>query len=226
MNEFLTESELNDRMAVWIQRFGISTESEIRLRHPALCVLDMQNDFLRPYGAMPVWGGPVLIPRLTALLKAFRAAKRPIFYSRHICLDPGHVTEMGVASQIHNGDNLLREGCKGSEIVDDLRPDPGEHVITKYRYSAFYASPLELLLRSHGVQDVVVTGVVTNVCCETTAHDAFFRNFGVVFVVDGTGGFDEQSHLATLKTIQQSYGQVATVQQLCRALNKKGANHE
>jgi ureidoacrylate peracid hydrolase len=165
-----------------------------------------------------VWGGSAIISGLSALLRAFRAVNRPVFFSRHVCLDPAHTTGLGVAAHIRETAGLLQEGTPGAEIIDDLRPAPGEHVITKYRYSAFYESPLELLLRAYQVKDVVITGVVTNVCCETTAHDAAFRDFGVAFALDGTGAFDEHSHQATLKTIKQSYGQVVTVDAICRAL--------
>lgn len=218
MSTFLTESELETRSRAWQARLAADAGAMVELRRPALCVLDMQNDFLQRNGAMPVWGGPAIVPRLSTLLIAFRAARLPVFFSRHVCLDPAHAAELGVGSHIRNGGGLLREGAFGSQIIEDLRPGAGDHVITKYRYSAFFGSPLEVLLRAAGVQDVVITGVVSNVCCETTAHDAFFRDFGVVFALDGTGGLDEASHVASLATIRQSYGKVVTVEQVRKTI--------
>jgi nicotinamidase-related amidase len=76
-----------------------------------------------------------------------------------------------------------------------------------------------LLLRTSGVQKIVIAGVCTNICCEATAHDAFFRDFNVYFLLDGTGATDEEAHISTLRNIALCYGHVITVDQAIRGLN-------
>lgn len=216
---FLSEPELTTRSLGWCRKLSLDAGRSVHMENPALLVLDMQNDFLTDRGAMPVWGGPAIVSRVAGAIEAFRAVGRPVLYSRHLCLgSTDKPPDLGISALIADPEGLLREGCVGSEIADRLRPSSDERVIAKYQYSAFYGTPLELLLRSLKVRHVVVTGVVTNVCCETTAHDAFFRGFGVVFTIDGTGGLDEASHLASLATIRQSYGQVVTVHQVCESV--------
>jgi isochorismate hydrolase len=77
------------------------------------------------------------------------------------------------------------------------------------------------VLRMNNAKQVIITGVATNICCETTAHDAFFRGYEVFFAADGTGGTDESAHLASLKNIVLSYGKAASVDQLCRGLETR-----
>ncbi len=220
---FLAEPELAARSREWCRKLSWDAERLIALDSPALLVLDMQTDFLTKGGALPVWGGPAIIPRVAEAVDAFRAAGRPIFFSRHLCLGlTDKPPELGIHALVTDPEKLLRDGCVGAEILSSLKPQRDEHVIPKYQYSAFYGTPLEFLLRAAKVRDVVITGVVTNVCCETTAHDAFFRGFGVVSTIDGTGGLDEASHLASLATIRQSYGRVATVRQVGDAVKRPG----
>jgi ureidoacrylate peracid hydrolase len=195
-------------------------DHRVGLNDPALLVLDMQGDFLTPQGGLPVWGGPAIVPRLAETVQLFRSLNRPVIFTQHLCLPGDKPPELQIARLIKHPETLLRSGCQGAEIVPALRPKPSDHVIVKYQYSAFYCTQLETLLRLLHVRQVIVTGVVTNVCCETTAHDAFFRNLGVVFALDGTGGLCEDSHLASVATIRQSYGQVATIDQIRQSLSK------
>lgn len=217
--KFLSEPDLTVKSRDWYHRLSCDPTQPVQLDTPALLVLDMQNDFLTENGALRVWGGPAIISRVAQAVEAFRAARLPVLFTRHLCLgSTDKPPDLGIGALITDPERLLREGCAGSDIVAALNPAAGDHVIAKYQYSGFYGTPLELLLRSLKVKTVVITGVVTNVCCETTAHDAFFRGFGVVFTLDGTGGLNESSHMATLATIKQSYGQVATVEQVCQLL--------
>src|SRR5690606_31544533 len=88
----------------------------------------------------------------------------------------------------------------------------------KRRYSPFVGTDLELLLRTSGEKDVVITGVCTNICCEATAHDAFFREFNVFLTADGTGATDEDAQIATLRNIALAYGKPVTSEQVLHAL--------
>lgn len=99
-------------------------------------------------------------------------------------------------------------GSWGAEFFDEIEPTQNEPIITKHRYSAFWATDLELLLRSRSIRTIVVTGVATNVCVETTVRDAFARDFFVVLVKDATAAYSQPEHLATIQTIDVYFGEV------------------
>jgi nicotinamidase-related amidase len=122
----------------------------------------------------------------------------------------------------------LRQGTPGYEIIDDIAPLPGEHIVIKHRYDAFYNTNLQLALnniRGLGVVDtLIITGTVTNVCCESTARSAFMRDYKVVFVSDANGAHDDTAHQATLDNISRFFGRVLSTEELITALSK-GEDH-
>ena len=110
-------------------------------------------------------------------------------------------------------------------IFSGLAPAPGEHVIKKHRYSAFFATDLDLILREWGITTVIISGTTTENCCHATARDAMFHNYKVVFLSDATGTFDypdvgygamlaEEIHKATLCILAFSTAHVMTVDEL------------
>lgn len=224
--KFLSLTELSAQLESWKQTLGLDEKTTVELPNPALLVLDMQNDFLLNSGQMRVWGGPAIIPRVKMLISSFRACSIPVFFTRHLCIEPfrhkGHLPSM---RDVHDPENFLSEGSIGVEIHSELRPESQDYIITKYRYSGFYDTPLDTLLKVNGIKSVIVVGVATNICCETTAHDAFFRGYRVAFCVDGTGATDENAHLASLRNIRMSYGDLVTVDQVVRQLTTANAKN-
>lgn len=218
----LSPEKIVSKAKEWAHMLGLDDERSFTLQSPALLVLDMQNEFLLGSGQLQAWGGPAIISNVTKLIAAFRDAGALVIFSRHICLEPRkHQGQLAIMERVSNAPDLLRDGSKGAEFHGAVRPSGGDLVITKYRYSAFYDTPLDTVLRINQVSDVIITGVATNICCEATAHDAFFRGYGVAFAIDATGGTDEAAHLATLKNIQLSYGRLVTTDQLTRSLPTK-----
>ena len=114
------------------------------------------------------------------------------------------------------------DGSPGTEIYKDLALAPGEHVIKKHRYSAFFATDLDLILREWGVKTAIISCTTTENCCHATARDAMFRNYQVAFLSDATGTFDYPDvgqgalsaadvHRATLTILAFSTADVMTV---------------
>lgn len=219
---FLPSENLAASRSKWSKELGVGDSTRrLNLHAPALLVLDMQNDFLEAGGALPVWGGPAIIDGCLRLIDAFRHVKLPIFFTQHFCLEPRrHADTLGILATVPEDKNVLRPGTRGAALHELLRPDSDEPVISKHQYSAFYETPLATLLRVSGCTTVVISGVATNICCETTAHHAFFHGLEVVFCLDGTGGTSEEAHVATLRNIQLSYGRVATVEQVVASLER------
>lgn len=91
-----------------------------------------------------------------------------------------------------------------------IKPHENDCIVTKHRYSGFFGTDLDLILRSRAVETLLVTGVATNVCVETTARDAYNRNYNVILVEDCCGAFDAGEHEATLVNMRNYFGTVAT----------------
>lgn len=138
--------------------------------------------------------------------------------------DEYEVSPLEVAYQPWLKKEGMRSGTLGVQVVDELKPLPSEITIQKHRYDAFYNTQLETIIRNirgAGIVDtVIITGTVTNVCCESTARSAFMRDFKVVFVGDACGGFDDASHQATLTVIDKVFGRVMSTEELIQQIEK------
>lgn len=100
------------------------------------------------------------------------------------------------------------------DFYGEVRPLPGEPIVTKHRYSAFYNTDLDTVLRANGIRTVVFTGVVTNVCVETSAREAFVRDYYVAVVKDGTAAYSQADHEMTLANIDRFFGEVTSIADL------------
>ncbi|HLP47465.1 MAG TPA: isochorismatase family cysteine hydrolase [Candidatus Kapabacteria bacterium] len=217
---FLETEELPTKVDQWSKALNIDNIRQIEFRSPVLIILDMQKDFLLKEGLLKVWGGPAIIPNLQKLIKVFHKNDLPVIFTRHIYENPeqdGGATARWWKANRHS--MLLREHTWHSEISDFLIPDTKDRIISKRRYSAFFGTDLEILLRTANINDVVITGVCTNICCEATAHDAFFRDFNIFFVIDGTGATDEEAHLSSLRNISLAYGNIVTTAQIINSVD-------
>jgi isochorismate hydrolase len=110
--------------------------------------------------------------------------------------------------------DLLIDGEPEAELIPELRPSKDDLLIEKCRYSAFLHTPLEENLRARNVENLVIGGVMTNLCCETTARDAFMRDFRVYFLLDGTGTCHDEFHLATLRNLAHGFAYLGTCSEI------------
>ncbi|MCK4351365.1 MAG: cysteine hydrolase, partial [Candidatus Krumholzibacteria bacterium] len=115
------------------------------------------------------------------------------------------------------------EGTPQSEIHDEIAPLPGEKVVLKHRYSSFYNTDLETVLRCLKIEDIVISGLMTNLCCESTARDAYYRDYRVFFPADGTGSINEEMHVASLLNLAFGFADVTTVNTIIEQLKGSGA---
>jgi len=191
---------------------------------PALIVIDMQNGFCDPDGFMNKIGldyttSAGAIEPISRLLTAARRASVPIFFTRYSLnadySDAGLLLELFPA--IKDAGGMIR-GTWDADIVEALAPRDGEHVIDKTRYSAFYGTDLERQLGELGVDSLIVCGVTTNICVESTVRDAFFRDIRVIVPSDGTAAVTPELHEGALRDFEYGFGQVATVAELEAAL--------
>lgn len=157
----------------------------------AIIVVDMQNDFVAPGAPLETPMGQELIPRLQKLLDHARQSGMRVIYTTHTHRRDG--SDMGLFGEIWppiaERAGLVDDG-PGIEIYPDVAPAGVEPVIKKHRYSGFFGTDLDQILRTEKIETVAVTGVTTENCCHATARDAMFNGYRVAFISDATGTFD------------------------------------
>ncbi len=165
----------------------------------AVLVIDMLNDFVKPGGTLRVERAERIIPKLKALLDWARGKGLPVIYA---C----DAHRKGVDAELALWGDHAIEGTWGAQVIEELKPQEGDFVVRKRRYSAFFGTDLDLLLRELGVDTLILTGLVTNVCVQHTAADAFFRGYKVVVVSDCCGALTEEEHKSALEYMRRVYG--------------------
>jgi ureidoacrylate peracid hydrolase len=198
-------------------------EKKLDPAHCALLVIDVLNDFCADDGAMAREGLDVvdaqqLAGRLPALIDAARAAGALVVFVRNVYSTEGNTYLSDVwleqAQRRREGSYVERPVCPpdswGNDFYGGVGPLPGEPIVTKHRFDAFLNTDLDLVLRSNAVRSVVVTGVATNVCVETSARQAFVREYYVVLPSDGAAAYSAAEHEASLATIDRYFGQVVS----------------
>lgn len=149
----------------------------------ALVVVDMENDFV--HGPMAVSGADALVARLAPLLEAARSARVPVIFVTQALRAGGEdVGGLERFDEVRNG-SALREGTTGVDVVSELGARADDLYVVKRRFGAFFGTDLDLLLRSRGVQQVIVCGISAHVCCDTTVREAFQLGYDPLYVVDG-----------------------------------------
>jgi ureidoacrylate peracid hydrolase len=212
LDPYVNPQTIAARAADWLATIHPFNQHEMELRRDksALLVIDMQEFFLDPESPSFTCGGLAILPVLQGLIAAFREAGRPVIYTKHVH-HPEHL-DSGIMGWWWKG--MCIEGTPESEIHRDLAPLPLEKVILKHRYSAFYNTDLETILRCLRIEDLVITGIMTNMCCESTARDAYFRDYRVFFLADGTGSINEEMQLASLLNLAFGFAHVTTADRI------------
>jgi isochorismate hydrolase len=172
-----------------------------------LLVIDMQQYFLPV--ATPILGN------VLSLIETCRSKGMRVIFTRH-----GHkdISKDGGMLEKWWGD-LIQYGSKDWVLINALNPPDGDGILDKNRYSAFHKTSLEDSLKSRKIEELIITGVLTNCCCETTAKDAFVRDFRVFFVSDATATVDTDLHLASLKNLAYGFAHIVSTDGLCRHLS-------
>lgn len=204
----VTSDNLAQRTAVWMEQIKPFNTHRMALSvdRAALLVVDMQKFFLDPTSPTFTCGGLAVLPNIKDLIQTFRVASRPVVYTCHV--HNPNLSDAGIMAWWWEG--MCLEGSEEANVHDAITPLPGEKIIYKHRYSAFYNTDLETVLRVLKIQDVVITGIMTNMCCESTARDAYYRDYRVFFVADGTGSVSEEMHVASLLNLAFGFACVTT----------------
>ncbi len=203
---------------------------ELDPRRTALLVVDLQRLFVEGYPPISAPTGPTVVEAMDKLSDTCRQLGVPVIYTAH-ALRPD-LANIGVLEQQFppmKEEGLLASGSEPVGIDDRYRIEAGDIYLEKPRFGAFTGTDLELILRGKGIDTVVIGGIATNVCCETTAREANHREFKVVMLSDGTtsGEYSDvgfgtltpaEEQKATLTIIAYAFGEVTTCDDVAQRL--------
>lgn len=185
-------------------------EEQVQPDHAALLVIDMQNDFCAVGGFLQRERGynvefaKTVADNIATAVSAARDAGMLVVWIRSIYdfkyLAAPHVVKRGE-------EGCCLEGSWGAEFFQ-LRPKPGEPIVTKHHYSAFMGTPLDGILRERGIRTLVMTGVATNVCVDSTLRHGFFAGYYIALLEDCVGSNSTAGHDGTLATVRNNIGTV------------------
>jgi len=187
----------------------------------ALLVIDLQNIFVEKHEPISAPDGLEIVERLNRLADTCRSNGIPVVYAAHaLRADLSNIGQMASIFPVMVTENLITTGTETAAIHPGFRVEEADIYLEKPRFGAFTGTDLELILRGRGIDTVIIGGIATNVCCETTAREANHREFKVVFLHDGTttAGYadmgwgeltPEEVKKATLTTLAYAFAEVA-----------------
>jgi thioredoxin reductase/isochorismate hydrolase len=214
---YVTPATLDDRAAAWVAALGPWSRGRPLppLRHAALLVLDLQRYFAEPSSHAYLPALEAVLPRATALVAAFRGAGQPVIFTQH-----GSQPEAPEGAMQRWWRDDLRQGAARARLVPALEAlGPPDLLLPKSRYSAFEGTKLAAWLQEQSCDTVVICGVMTHLCCETTARAAFMQDLATVVTADGCASLDEELHLGALRGLAHGFAVIATSDAVCAALD-------
>ena len=208
-------------------------EFEIDPKKSCLMIIDMTNAFLKAGSPLEIPGGRSLIPRLQRVMNVCRGKSMPIVFTTHIYRKGG--VDLGLTRAFRPGienTNVLCEGSSDTDFYDEIAPQKDDIVIVKRRFDAFLNTDLDLILRTNGIDTLIIGGVATNICCESTARAARMRDYKVLFLSDGTAAWGlpdagwgkisaEEAQRYVLTVIAFHFGEVLSVEKVMDRILKK-----
>ena len=168
-----------------------------KLNRPAILVVDMLNDFV--YGALTCERGKAIVPATANLLDAARKAGIPVIF----CND---AHRKGIDRELALWGDHAIAGTPGAEVIPELSLSESDYVVPKRRYSGFFQTDLDILLKELGVQTVVMTGLHTHMCVRHTSADAYSLGYDVVVAKEATDSFTEEDYNIGLSYLKTCYG--------------------
>jgi ureidoacrylate peracid hydrolase len=215
MHRYVVSDAIKERL---LRRQGkLVSHETIDAARAALVVVDMQNHFVAEGFPAEIPLSREIVPTINRLARAMRVAGGKVAWvqttangalehwgNRHrYMLTPERAAER-LAS--------LDEAAEGFKLYPALEPLPGDLRVKKIKYSAFIAgsSDIDALLRSHGIETVLIAGTATNVCCESSARDAMMLDYRVIMLSDANAASTDEEHAATLNNFMLFFGDVMT----------------
>ena len=198
--------------------------------NPALVVIDVQNGFVSKGGSYDLLGMETsnyseVIPKIRDLINLCKNVRIPIFYTQAVRESSGidlltrshKILPKSREERIKKKPICVRETWD-AEIVDEIKPSEGDHVVIKRRDSAFHDTEIGVWLRSLKIDTLIFCGIDTSICVETSLRDAFNIGYDVVLISDATASNNKKHYESTLENVKGYYGMVIDMKELCQYL--------
>ena len=215
--KYFTEITINENAKSMYQKLGGQLDlhkDKLIPRRAALLILDMQNFFHNNKSHAFIPSAKAIIKPIQTLSDLFIQNNLPVIITRHINTKEN-------AKQIdYWWRDILTENSELSQLITEF-DIPQANTIIKSQYDAFYNTNLNELLQKSKIEQVIITGVMTHLCCETTARSAFVRGYNVFFPIDGTATYNEEFHFATLTNLAHGFANITLIKNLIQAFNGK-----
>jgi bifunctional isochorismate lyase / aryl carrier protein len=182
----------------------------------ALLLIDLQRAFTSPTERTFLPAAAALLPRVKRLLAAWRARGGMVVVTQH-----GHRSARSAGMMGRFYASVIVRGSPAAALAEEVLPKAGELLVHKHTYDAFHHTRLERALRARGIEQVLIAGVLTHLCCETTARSAFVRGFEVYVVADGTATRSERLQLGSLLAVADGFGRVVDTKEVLGACARR-----
>ena len=229
MNKYEVPADLEKRLVA--RRGRLHAYDSFPGGKTALVVVDMQNFFMKRGELLAAAGSDSIVPNVNRLARAVRQAGGIVVWIQAEARDEAHDTwhtfnDLFQEEALKYRRESLGRGGDGFKLWPEMDARPEDRFVVKNRYSAFIqgASNIESVLRSAGIEYVLITGIATNVCCDSTGRDCMMRGFKTTMVSDGNASFTQREHEAALLSFISYFGDVqSTDEVLSRLESKAGA---
>jgi ureidoacrylate peracid hydrolase len=213
-----------------VSRMGkLLANDTIEAGQTALLVIDMQNYFCAPGFPQEVPVAREIVPNINRLARVVREAGGAVVWIVTTAIGavehwPNFQMRMLTPDRQTKRLAGLNEASEGFKLFPELRVQPGDTCIKKIKYSAFMpsSSDIDAQLKARGIDTVLITGTMTNVCCESTARDAMLLDYKVIMLSDGTAALTDEEHAGALNTFMMFFGDVMSTDETIRRLAPSG----
>jgi isochorismate hydrolase len=201
---YLTKQNISSKTNEWMSELSIPPKRKSNFnfspKRSALLVIDMQEFFLNKESHSYIPTATIITSNVNLLIEKYRKQVFPIIFTFH-ALEVGE--EPGVMGKWWG--DMLRVNNPLSRIHSSIDLKKDDIIFRKNRYSAFIGTNLDQILKEKNIDTLVITGIMTHLCCESTARDAFMRDYDVYFVVDATATETESLHISSLRTLTDGF---------------------
>ncbi len=221
-NPYFTDDSIQDRSREIMKSIEMYRENRpfrIEAERSALIILDMQDYFLNERSHAFIPSSRAIIPGILELIDRYQSLELPVYVTRHL----------NTANDAESLGRWWNDTIQENNDLSNLAPEieaTGAPIIRKSQYDAFFGTNLEEELRKNGVTQLVIGGVMTHLCCETTARSAFVRGFEVFFLVDGTATYNIEFHKATLLTLSHGFVHPVEIREVLEELSDVEGNDD
>ncbi len=215
--DYISLLNINKKTSEWLSVVNSAVKPRPQFvfnpKSSALLVIDIINHFTDPTGRAYMPSGHAMLPNINSVNKSYNDLSLPIILSRHYNKSNDGTDMMQKFYSDH-----IKDGEFDSLLSDKLELSGKEIIINKNTYDAFWNTDLEKILKEKNITQVLISGCLTHLCCETTARSAFVRGFEVYFGADLTFSKTEELHLASLISIADGFGKILSTKEIKECL--------